>query len=509
MTKEQYYSNFGDFVSQVTEGVENAKKIRDKEPMPNKPLKPDCRGNLMIMNEDGSLSLFAEDIEEFTKILDEGFQKELQEICSKKNIPLLHGKELFEITIDAGILQCKINCSLENFDELLKNHDIYLGYRNISGGLLSLKDYEASVLKTGIIRLGPVSLLDNKMYLLIGGCQFSEIHSAQLLRMIPDYDGVEGGVHHIHALLSEKADLTAYELFEVAHRIFFENNLISKDWRADNHQTVDSRKPLNIPDASSNVIIADLDKKSLEFYNYYGSLSKSDMLSMGCKSLEVDSTYYCRILLANKMDQIEKCIEVASLESISQAICNVRTIDYMAKMAGLDEMEAEKYNFHYLQRLQELLPNKMDEIQAQAQELDTRQKGSTQEWGMADYEVKVMNGKIEKLWYLKDKIDEGMVSFARKMSQHSDLEQNLEQKALDDADRQKTALQESFKKIENSVTSYQKQREKYNGSVESLDLRRDLSLNEMLEEVEGSPENTIQAAVAVAVAAARNDEFQI
>jgi len=238
-------------------------------------------------------------------------------------------------------VQYKFNLNPEHLDAIFKLIDMY-AYR----GEASIMKLDTSFsMKEGVIRLYPVQILDDHtMVLRAAGCQMSEMPSAQLLHLLPDYDGVEKHFHWIHEEVRNQLSLDTGEIESIINKIFENENMLTG--RRIYFQS-DGSYILNQPRLNSDIKLVDCDPDTIRFYSLYGNCSETELLS--CRSLEISTELFLNYALHALEERLARLTErnsysdetiykiAASKELIEVMIARLRPAEAMAVPAVAEQ----------------------------------------------------------------------------------------------------------------------------------------------------------------------------
>lgn len=258
------------------------------------------------INEDGTVSIFTDAIEgvvtgdqDFIEGLEEdlqgniirGAQKEfiveqMNYLAYKMGFLTPDGAPMIAFDNSGAVPEVKFNLNPEQLDAIFKQNSKYSGYRgNVS--FLSLK--EQVKVKDGKIMLMPFFETQEGGIVMSAGCQFTEIPTLQLMRLLPNYESEilpshdrEGfRFHWVPGEVGQSLGIGRWDVAKSISRLFAKKGV---EFIFEAEEIPDSFKSSELPGDS----VVDIDEVSRDFYMRYGNCS-SDMLESGSmKSLEVD-----------------------------------------------------------------------------------------------------------------------------------------------------------------------------------------------------------------------------
>ncbi len=262
-----------------------------------------------VKNDDGTVSIFTDAIEgvvtgdqDFIEEgregdpqgnLIRGAQKEfiveqMNYLADKMGFLTPDGAPVVIFDNSGAVPEVKFNLNPEQLDAIFKQNSKYSGYRgNVS--FLSLN--EQVKVKDGKIMLMPFFETQEGGIVMSAGCEFTEIPTLQLMRLLPNYESDILPIHdregfRFHWVPGEVGQSLGIDRCDVAKsisRLFAKKGV--KFIFEGSEEVPDSFKSSELPGDS----VVDIDEVSRDFYMRYGNCS-ADMLESGSmKSLEVDA----------------------------------------------------------------------------------------------------------------------------------------------------------------------------------------------------------------------------
>lgn len=249
------------------------------------------------LNEDNSISFFFED--------DYMAQKKLKEFLSQEYLieqfkfhaqeygfNCIGGEEILQITPHKSdnMTEYKFNLSPENFDTIMKLNPQYVGYRNDNNILKLNKSFS---LKDDVIMLFPIFRInDTEFAVRVAGCQFFEMPTLQLMKLLPNYEDEilpehqEKGFrfHWIPEEVKKALCLDREDFISILEKVFSWNGILVTENSQDFAENPDL---LTINDSTkqSAISIVAMSDVSKDFYAMYGNCSFEEL--QNCESLEI------------------------------------------------------------------------------------------------------------------------------------------------------------------------------------------------------------------------------
>jgi hypothetical protein len=269
---------------------------------------------MAYLNEDGSISFYLHKCETpdceacksnsgfEEKLLAPYVRAQLEYYRVKNNIPLLGSSgEIIEHNRNEALdlVEFKINLSPINFDTLLKLNSQYIGYR-AENSVLKLQ--KQPTIKAGVIRLWPVSPIDNKTNIMLAaGCQVTELPTVQCAPLLPDFNPNEAYFHWVPHNVTQKLSLGSPDVLSILASLL---NAHAQN-KSDLHLNSSNEAVLiSTPDSADGPVrIVEMDEDSRNFYLLYGNVGHDDLMQMQAKSLEVDSTAFFEAVKQNLLTQ--------------------------------------------------------------------------------------------------------------------------------------------------------------------------------------------------------------
>jgi ankyrin repeat protein len=234
------------------------------------------------LNKDNSISFFFENVVDKSGMKDisikeflsqESFVEQFKFRAKQHNFNVIGGGNILQITPhDLGdMTEYKFNLSPENFDTIMKLNPNYVGYKQ-EGSILKLN--KNFVLKEDSIRLFPALRMNNNEFLVrAAGCQFFEIPTLQLMKLLPNYedeilpkhqkDGFS--FHWIPKEVEKELCFDRKDFDSVLLKVFDQNGIFVSEGNDRFHENPELLT-INNPQKQSKIRIVATDNDSKDFY---------------------------------------------------------------------------------------------------------------------------------------------------------------------------------------------------------------------------------------------------
>ncbi len=364
---------------------------------------------ILYINSDQSISLFSDRDED--KIFFEGsdFGVIAEKIKRHQDFNSIEFDKEFLLLSNHtdGLKEYRFCVKLEDMDAILRNDDLYNGYK-ANGSIMRLAgDF---VLKKDRIRLFPVNILKDKqsdneiLFIAAIGCQITEMPSIQMIRLMPDFSKKMKVFHRVpEALISKGIDASV--ITEAIRAILLDAGMAEGMEVKDFFRYTQGGEVLfaNIPLPQSFCYLEEISDDDMAFYSTYSNLSKAEMLESNCKHLEVNTLAFLK--------QIGKIIFDDFVKSANEFIVNKGVINKVLANGSVYTIKLEISDIENANKLQEtilIIEKMIKKVNDHSCQDDVKDK----DFIFFSKEVELIQKKADEMQKIYELMEEGRVCAA-------------------------------------------------------------------------------------------------